>query len=411
MKDTQQNITEKVNQAKEKVSESKSVFSERFDSAKDKVYKSKDDIVGKANEKLGPSVEDLKVRAQKFKDSSSSQRESIVNRLMNWRIFKATGVVLRKSRIPSVYVKISSKLRSVSFSGTGMKALETFKNEARALFAEEEVNRGKAYSRREAAKHQRVEEEDDPNIEYSKSKDIIATQRKKDSWEKVKEKVAETTAFKKVQEATDVIQKTEGYKTYAKARDRVSDKIEDARDAYETSQNPIVWHLREVGDTLTEESDAGRAFGKIIEIYPEFTIPDFLKEMEYYMIPSVITAYRRGDMSTLSEVCEGSAYKAVLGEFTQRKTLGITYDDKILDIRRVEYTQAQMLNQTDPVIVFTFMCQHICCHKDLIGNIVHGSPHQIENIFYSWAVAPDVVSLDYNWKLVEMMAQDIQYLL
>ena len=86
---------------------------------------------------------------------------------------------------------------------------------------------------------------------------------------------------------------------------KVQDKIEDLRDEYETSQNPLIWQIREGIDYVTAETDHALAVNEIRKLDPLFDEGVFLEEMEEYMIPRVVTAYLKGDLPVLESCCTG----------------------------------------------------------------------------------------------------------
>lgn len=75
----------------------------------------------------------------------------------------------------------------------------------------------------------------------------------------------------------------------------------------------------------------------------------------------------------------------------QRQTLGIHYDQRILDISSInvrllfaiplifslltfqQLADIKMEDGSSPFILLTFMCQHINCGRDVTGKIIEGS--------------------------------------
>ena len=54
--------------------------------------------------------------------------------------------------------------------------------------------------------------------------------------------------------------------------DRVRDQVADLREAYETSQHPLVWRLRDASDVLFRETTAAHAKGKLYAIDATFDL-------------------------------------------------------------------------------------------------------------------------------------------
>ena len=64
---------------------------------------------------------------------------------------------------------------------------------------------------------------------------------------------------------------------------------------------------------------------------------------------------------------------------------GLIEDSTILDWSDVELVDVKFLD-TNPVVLVQFTCQHINCKRDKFGNVVEGSPTNVERRFHYWAV-------------------------
>ena len=97
---------------------------------------------------------------------------------------------------------------------------------------------------------------------------------------------------------------------------------------------------------------------------------------------------------------------------------GLFEDTTILDWSDVELVDVK-LHETNPMILVQFTCQHINCTRDKQGNVVEGSPSNVERKFYFWAVQQDArgfVGVDGNaypprWQLREQAVSAAQNLL
>ena len=98
---------------------------------------------------------------------------------------------------------------------------------------------------------------------------------------------------------------TSAYQKTAKVKESIDDKVEDLRDSYETTQNPVVWAVRDSVDEVFAESDEAAAITELKRLDPEFSLPAFMEEMEEYMIPKFVEAYLKGDMEVLRQMCSG----------------------------------------------------------------------------------------------------------
>lgn len=284
-------------------------------------------------------------------------------------------------------------------------------HEIYALWDPETHKRSQKYSRRD--KMDGSTDTDTDLTNKSGSTSLMNVEQPKSSWDKFKDRFRSTPVGKGVDEQLNKVKSSELYEKASGIKDRVEDKVEDWRDSYETSQNPIVWHIREVGDSVAGESDAAMAFTEIKRIYPDFTLPNFLEEMEYHMIPHFVTAYRQMDTKTVFSMVEGQAASGMRGMFIAREAQNAQLDDRILDLRGLEFQDAMIVDGQFPVISFTVVCQHVHCVRDVKDpeSIQEGSETSVETVFYSFVVTPDTENLDFNWKIVDIGIQNVQALI
>lgn len=141
--------------------------------------------------------------------------------------------------------------------------------------------------------------------------------------------------YEKVEKVVESVRQTTIYKKSQEMKAKISEKREDFDEYVETTQNPMVLAAREAVDTITAPTDTSLALEEIHYMDPEFNLTEFLEEMEFEMIPKVVTAYLKADNAYMESLCEGHAVRAIMGEFIQRQTLGHVYDERILDISQV----------------------------------------------------------------------------
>jgi len=197
----------------------------------------------------------------------------------------------------------------------------------------------KVYSRRQSLEHQGVTPEEAAAAAASRTSTgtaLMEVAHPESSWKHWSQKFEKSTIYSHVKLAHSKLEKTKLYQSSMKAKEKVHDKVEELRDTYETSQNPLVWRVREVGDSIMAESDTSLAMGELKRMDPKFSVPELMDELENYMIPKVVTAWLQGDLDILNKVCEDNAKKAVLGEINRRMTLGWKLDDRILDVSHID---------------------------------------------------------------------------
>jgi len=225
---------------------------------------------------------------------------------------------------------------------------------------------------------------------------VVHVQEKKGAWEQFNENLKETPILKSIFGLGDKVADSDVAK---KARDAA----EDAREALETSQNPLVYKMYSVYDSVFGETEMGEAIREFRKMDPEFTIEEFVDEVQQDIAPTVIKAFLRGDSNTIDQYCAEGAGAAVKAAIKERKTAGRRMDENILSIGEIHVAAAKVVEKMGPMIVVQFMVQQINALYDLKGNVVEGSDDEIVGVFYIFALTReyDEAQAEFVWKLKE----------
>src|SRR5690606_4962258 len=121
-----------------------------------------------------------------------------------------------------------------------------------------------------------------------------------------------------------------------KAAQRITSAAEDAREAWETSQHPLVYKVQSVWDSMFAETEMGEAIREFRKIDPDFTMEGFVQEMEEEVIPVVLGAFLKGDTATLKNYLSEGAFAAVKAAIDQRVQAGRKMDPNILNIQHTQ---------------------------------------------------------------------------
>ena len=194
-----------------------------------------------------------------------------------------------------------------------------------------------------------------------------------------------------------------------KAKERVDEISEDAREAWETSQNPWVYRISSVYDTMTEESDKAMAERIFRELDPDFSLTSWKRDAVEVTLPKLMALFLQGRVKELQPHLGESVYKRIAAEAKARKKEGVFVDTNVLGIMNSEILSCQppTPDSDSPTIVLHFMCQQINCvrKKDDPEVIVEGSEDDIKA--YSYVAAfrreynPETGKL--KWKVVDFM--------
>ncbi|XP_004515202.1 mitochondrial import inner membrane translocase subunit TIM44-2-like [Cicer arietinum] len=246
-----------------------------------------------------------------------------------------------------------------------------------------------------------------PSGETSTKTDLFVIPSKQSWWSKkfdvIRDKVRSHPASKRFIKYTDPV-KTKGQEI-----------VEDLREIYDTSDNPLIHKIQDINDTMFQETDAAITYKEIRQRDPSFSLPEFVGEVQEAIKP-VLNAYIKGDVETLKKYCAPQLIERCKAEHDAYKSHGIFFDKKILHISDADVREAKML-ESSPVIILVFQTQQIYCVRDRNGDITEGGKDTIHTVFYQWALqqmdqedhGEDAIYL--MWRLREMHQQGIQALI
>ncbi|XP_028758376.1 mitochondrial import inner membrane translocase subunit TIM44-2 [Neltuma alba] len=191
--------------------------------------------------------------------------------------------------------------------------------------------------------------------------------------------------------------------------------VEDLRERYETSDNPVIHKIQDMNDSMFQETDAAISYKEIRQRDPDFSLPEFVGEVQEAIKP-VLNAYIKGDVETLMKYCSPELIERCKAEHQAYRSHGIFFDNKILHVSDVEVRETKMMGSS-PLIIVMFQTQQIYCVRDRNGSITEGGKDTIHTVFYAWALqqmepedrGEDAIYL--MWRLREMQQQGIQALI
>ncbi|GBG34360.1 Mitochondrial import inner membrane translocase subunit TIM44 [Hondaea fermentalgiana] len=215
---------------------------------------------------------------------------------------------------------------------------------------------------------------------------MVFVEEEKGTWEKFNETLREAPIFRSILGIAD-----------SKVARKARDAAEDVRETLETSQNPMVYRMYSAYDSVFGETEMGEAIREFRKLDPEFSIENFTDEMQYTIVPAVISAFLRGDIPTIESYCSegaGAAFKAAIQE---RVRNGRKMDEHILSIGDMNIAAAKVVDKMGPMIFVQFMVQQIDCLYNLKGEVVEGSDDRIVGVFYVMGL-----TLEYDEELAEV---------
>jgi hypothetical protein len=211
--------------------------------------------------------------------------------------------------------------------------------------------------------------------------ELVVVKQQQKTWERLAEQLKDAPIIQEILKAGTKLADTELGRQAGKLRGKLKDRVEDAREVWETSQNPLVYKLSSVWDDLTSETELGIALREIRRADPDFVLEDWVNTLSERFLPMFFQAYLKGDLKALKPFLSEGMYKQMAEEFRLRKGEGLALDPNVLEISNAEIVQAKM-HDHQPVLVLGALIQHINCVRDREGKVVEGKEDEVRASFY-----------------------------
>lgn len=153
------------------------------------------------------------------------------------------------------------------------------------------------------------------------------------AWERMQKRLTEAPIIQGIIEKSTEVYENSGAK---KVKEKVDDLSEDAREAWETSQNPWVYRVSSVYDTLTAESEFTVALRELRELDPDFTFEDWREDVMEHTLPKIMSWFLEGKINQLKPWLGEAVFNRIAAEITARKQEGVQIDTHVLGIMNSE---------------------------------------------------------------------------
>jgi mitochondrial import inner membrane translocase subunit TIM44 len=223
------------------------------------------------------------------------------------------------------------------------------------------------------------------------------------AWERMQKRLTDAPIIQNILQQTQEIYEKSGA---AEVHKRATHIREDAKEAWETSQNPWVYRISSVYDTLTAESAESVAVRSLRQLDPEFTLEDWRRDVVEHTLPQIMQWFLEGRINQLKDWLGEGVFKRMAAEMTARQQEGVEIDTHVLGIMNSEILACEMddVNKGSPIIILHFMCQQInCVRKKEDGTIVEGSEDDIKANSYVAAFQREYLeeTAELKWKIVD----------
>jgi import inner membrane translocase subunit TIM44 len=168
------------------------------------------------------------------------------------------------------------------------------------------------------------------------------------AWERMQRRLTDAPVIQDVLARTEEFYEKSGAR---KVKDRVDEVTEDAREAWETSQNPWVYRMSSVYDTLTAETPESIAVKELRQLDPEFTLDDWRRNVVEHTLPQIMQWFLEGRINQLKDWLGEGVFKRIAAEITARKQEGVEIDTHVLSIMNSEILAIEVSVETRVLLV------------------------------------------------------------
>lgn len=171
------------------------------------------------------------------------------------------------------------------------------------------------------------------NAPYTGPAALLIVEPDLTAWERMQKRLAEAPLIQDILERSQQVYEQSGA---AAAKQRVDHLREDAREAWETSQNPWVYRISSVYDTMTAESPETRAVAELRVLDPSFTLEDWRQDVVEHTLPIIMAWFLEGRINQLKPWLGEAVFKRLAAEMTAREREGVQIDTHVLAIMNSE---------------------------------------------------------------------------
>ena len=158
--------------------------------------------------------------------------------------------------------------------------------------------------------------------------------------------------------------------------------------------------LKAVHPAKTEEVEPAfrQAVQYITKKDPDFSLGAF-KEGAVVAFEMILEAYAAGDISRLKKLLSPDLYKAFKSAVDERAQKGQTLENTLIRVEKVLIEDISVQNNRAQIRLH-YTTEQVPVLKDKDGEIIEGSPNQIDQVMDTWTFERSLKSRDPNWLLV-----------
>lgn len=196
---------------------------------------------------------------------------------------------------------------------------------------------------------------------------IVLVKEQKSPWEQMRDRLQDSPLIREMlkrgKRVSQVAGATDLGKKVQNAGQSVRDRMEDVREMWETTQNPIVYTISGAWETVAGETEESIALQAIRRLDDQFDKEEFLAEVRDNLVPRIIKAHLGGDFKVLRDWCGEGVYNKLAADIRTRKNDKLEFNDSILNVDEMEAVFKVNDQDNVPYVIVGYQVQQINCIK------------------------------------------------
>jgi import inner membrane translocase subunit TIM44 len=142
---------------------------------------------------------------------------------------------------------------------------------------------------------------------------LVLVKEQGSAWDQMRARLSESPLIREMLKRTKKISsaaaETDLGKKAVETGQNIKNKVEDIREYWETSQNPLVYKISGVWDSLTAETEEGVAIKEIQKFDPNFIKEEWSQEVRFDLVPRLIRGHLIGELKDVKPWLSEAVYQ------------------------------------------------------------------------------------------------------
>lgn len=324
------------------------------------------------------NVTEEKVTEEKVSGEKSTENVENKEAVGETSTEKPAGQAFDINKVTSMFSSAFQAIKSIDLKTVKSSVVENVSEGYNELLGKKKSSLERKVYQAESYRPTKEDTEEDTEQApaYDGPSSIVEVKGAKSSWESMKDRLSESPIIQQMlkssKKASQVIGETHVGKKAQAVNQSVKDRVEDIREVWETSQNPIIYTLSGIWDNIAGETEESQCLRTIRNLDPEFVLEDWCEEVKNDFAPHIISAHLNGNTKYLKKHCGEGVYNRLAADIRIRKSEGIVFDPTILDFDQLQVL-LKYVDREGPIIMCVYMVQQINCVKNKDGEIIEVS--------------------------------------